>query len=369
MSEKNKNQRAMIAVSGGVDSSVAAWLMKQWGYQCTAVTMRLYQNEDMGLSQFHTCCAQQDIEDASEAAFQLDIPFEILDFTREFRKFVIEKFVRTYETGGTPNPCIDCNRFLKFSRLLQTADEKGIEYIATGHYARIDYDECSHRYLLKKALDSGKDQSYVLYMLTQEQLSRICFPLGDWTKSKTRQTAEQLGLCNARKHDSQDICFVPDGDYGAFMERYTGKRYPPGNFLDVHGQMIGRHHGTIRYTLGQRKGLGLAMDRPVYVCEKDMVTNTITVGPERILYSKVLFANDLNWIAIPELKSPMRVKAKIRYRQAEQWATIFPKQEKELVQIEFDEAQRAITPGQAVVFYDADIIIGGGTITRIPKYE
>ena len=362
---ENKEKSALIAMSGGVDSSVAAWLMLHRGYRCEGTTMRLYRNEDIGLSQFHTCCSQRDIDDASEVAFQLDIPYEVLDFTMDFKEQIIGKFVRTYEMGGTPNPCIDCNRYMKFDKLLQFAGEKGLSYIVTGHYARIEYDGGSGRYLLKKALDTGKDQSYVLYMLTQKQLAHTQFPLGGKTKAEVRKLAEQLGFCNARKHDSQDICFVPDGDYVKFMEQYTGRHYPEGDFLDLEGKTVGRHRGAVRYTLGQRKGLNLAMGAPVYVCGKDMCANTVTVGPEHALYSRVLFAEEMNWISVPQLDGPMRVRAKTRYRQTEQWATVYPEGD-DRVRLEFDEPQRAVTVGQAVVLYDGDIVVGGGTITEVP---
>ena len=362
----NQAKSALIAMSGGVDSSVAAWVMLQRGYRCEGTTMRLYRNEDIGLSQFHTCCSQRDIDDASEVAFQLDIPYEVLDFTLDFKEQIIGKFIRTYEAGGTPNPCIDCNCFMKFDKLLRFAEEKGLDYIVTGHYARIEYDGASGRYLLKKALDAGKDQSYVLYMLTQEQLAHTRFPLGDKTKAEVRSIAERLGFCNARKHDSQDICFVPDGDYVKFMEQYTGKRYPEGDFLDLDGRVIGRHRGAVRYTLGQRKGLNLAMGEPVYVCGKDMGANTVSVGPEKALYTKKLFAQEMNWISVPRLEKPMRVKAKARYRQTEQGATVYPEGE-DRIRLEFDEPQRAVTVGQAVVLYDGDIVVGGGTISRTPS--
>ncbi|MDD5938420.1 MAG: tRNA 2-thiouridine(34) synthase MnmA [Clostridiales bacterium] len=356
---------ALIAMSGGVDSSVAAWLTLRAGFRCVGTTMRLYRNEDLGLSQFHTCCSQRDIDDASEVAFQLDIPYEVLDFTDEFRHCVIDKFIRVYEAGGTPNPCIDCNRYMKFDRLLRAAQARGLDYVVTGHYARIEYDSSSGRYLLKKARDGSKDQSYVLAMLTQEQLARIRFPLGDMTKAEVRETAERLGFCNARKHDSQDICFVPDGDYVTFMEQYTGRRYPAGDFLDQTGAVVGRHRGAVGYTLGQRKGLGLSMGRPVYVCGKNMAANTVTVGPEEALYSGTLLAEELNWISIPRLEGPLRVRAKTRYRQAEEWATAYP-EGPDRVRLEFDRPQRAVTAGQAVVLYDGDTVVGGGTITHIP---
>lgn len=357
---------ALIAMSGGVDSSVAAYLMKAQGFRCAGTTMRLYRNEDIGLSRFHTCCSQRDIDDAAEVAFQLNIPYEVLDFTSEFKERIIGKFIRTYESGETPNPCIDCNRYMKFDRLLTTAESKGLFYVVTGHYARIAYDANSGHYLLKKALDSSKDQSYVLYNLTQEQLSHTRFPLGKLTKAHVREIAAGLGFVNARKHDSQDICFVPDGDYGKFMEQYTGKNYPAGDFINQDGRVIGHHRGAVRYTLGQRKGLGLAMGKPVYVCGKNMKSNTVTVGDEKTLYASGLLADDMNWIAFAELDAPLRVKAKTRYRQAEQWATVYPSGGGS-VRVQFDEPQRAITPGQALVLYDDDLVLGGGTIREATR--
>ena len=363
-----KRDGALIAMSGGVDSSVAAYLMLQQGYECQGTTMRLYRNADIGLNQFHTCCSQQDIDDASEVAFQLDIPYEVLDFTPDFKEQIIGKFVRVYESGGTPNPCIDCNRYMKFDKLLRAAQEKGLHYVVTGHYAQIAYDGAAGRWLLKKAVDSSKDQSYVLYMLTQEQLAHIQFPLGGRTKAEVRVLAERLHFVNARKHDSQDICFVPDGDYTAFLERYTGKQYPAGDFLTEDGVVVGRHRGAVRYTIGQRKGLQLAMGTPVYVCGKDMAANTVSVGPESSLYADTLIAEDMNWISVPRLEKPMRVKARTRYRQTEQWATAYP-QDGDAVRLVFDEPQRAMTVGQAVVLYDGDTVVGGGTIMRIPGKE
>ena len=352
---------ALIAMSGGVDSSVAAWVMQQQGFRCMSVTMRLYHNTDLGLSQYHTCCSEQDIEDAADVAFLLDIPYEVVDFTPDFGAEVIDKFIRTYEAGGTPNPCIDCNRRLKFDRLLDYALAHGMEYVVTGHYARVEYNAASGRWHLKKALDAGKDQSYVLYAMTQRQLAHIRFPLGGLHKAEVRAMAGRLGLCNARKHDSQDICFVPDGDYAAFMEWYTGRHYPPGDFLDPEGRVIGRHRGAVRYTIGQRKGLGLACGAPVYVCAKDMARNTVTVGPEAALYTRELWANDLNWIPFAAPDGPLRVTARTRYRQAEQPATLCP-EGPDRVRVVFDTPQRAVTAGQAVVFYDGEDVVGGGTI-------
>ena len=242
--------RALIAMSGGVDSSVAAWLMQQAGYDCTGITMRLTRNETLGQSGFHTCCSEKDIEDAAEVAYAMDIPYEVLDFTADFREQIIEKFVRVYEAGGTPNPCIDCNKYMKFRHLLDWARAHGMEYVVTGHYARVEQDEATGRFLLKKGLDEGKDQSYVLYNLTQEQLAHIRLPLGGLHKTEVREIAEQHKFVNARKHDSQDICFVPDGDYARFMEDFTGKHYPAGDFLDESGWVVGTHNGAVRYTIG-----------------------------------------------------------------------------------------------------------------------
>ena len=251
-----KEKSALIAMSGGVDSSCAAFLMREQGYECMGTTMRLYRNEDLGACNFRTCCSEKDIEDASEVAFQLDIPYEVLDFTADFQDKIIEKFIRTYEEGGTPNPCIDCNRFMKFDKLLDFAFAHGLNYIVTGHYARIERDENTGRYLLKKGVDEGKDQSYVLYNLTQHQLAHTIFPLGAYSKTQIREMAEQQSFCNARKHDSQDICFVPDGDYVGFMEQYTGKRYPSGDFIDESGKKdrYARRRGALHHRSAPRSG-------------------------------------------------------------------------------------------------------------------
>lgn len=352
---ETREKGALIAMSGGVDSSVAAYLMRKAGCRCLGVSMRLHQDGGQARG------ARQDWEDAAEVAAQMGIPCEVLSCVGEFQKRVVDKFIRVYEEGGTPNPCIDCNRFLKFGRLLQEAEVRGLEYVVTGHYARVAYDGDRGRWLLKKALDAGKDQSYVLYMLTQEQLAHVQFPLGDMEKRQVRELAERLGFLNAEKHDSQDICFVPDGDYAAFMERAAGRAYPAGDFLDQTGRVVGRHRGAVRYTLGQRKGLGLAMGAPVYVCGKDMARNTVTVGPEEALYSRFVRVERLNWISIPALEGPARVQAKLRYRQREQWATARPGENGTAI-LEFDAPQRAVTPGQAAVFYDGDLVVGGGTI-------
>ena len=354
--------RALIAMSGGVDSSVAACLMQQAGYDCTGITMRLTHNETLGQSGYQTCCSEKDIEDAAEVAFALDMPYQVLDFTADFRAQIIEKFIRVYEAGGTPNPCIDCNRVMKFDKLLNYALEHGYEWVVTGHYARIEPGE-NGRWLLKKALDPAKDQSYVLYNLTQHQLAHVLFPLGGMSKPDVRKLAESMHFVNARKHDSQDICFVPDGDYVKFMEQYTGKHYPAGDFLDESGRVVGKHRGAVCYTLGQRKGLGLAMGAPVYVCGKDMEKNTVTVGPNEALFSSALRGNNWVWYPFPDLTEPVRVTVKTRHSQTEQPGTIYPEADG-FARVEFDAPQRAVTPGQAVVVYQGDLVVGGGTITE-----
>jgi tRNA-specific 2-thiouridylase len=288
----------------------------------------------------------------------------VFDLSSLFREKVMDSFVCSYEQGLTPNPCVVCNRHLKFGAFLDIAREMGCDYVVTGHYARIE--EQDGRFLLKKAADKSKDQTYFLYTLTQEQLKHTCFPLGGLCKAEARAIAEELGLITAKKQDSQDICFIPDGDYMAFMERHTGKTYAGGNYLDLQGNVVGRHRGAVGYTLGQRKGLGLAMGAPVYVCGKDMAANTVTVGPNEALFHSALRANDWNWIAIPELIEPIRVTAKARSRMQEEPATVYP-EENGFARVVFDQPQRAITPGQAVVLYDGDTVIGGGTITEITE--
>ena len=357
-------KKALVAMSGGVDSSVAAFLTQQAGFDCIGVTMRLYDTLPDDGCDSNTCCSLEDVEDARSVARRLGMPFYAFNFKADFREKVIEKFIHCYECGLTPNPCIECNRHLKFDHLLRRGMELGCDCVVTGHYAQIKQDEQTGRYILYKAADASKDQSYVLYCLTQEQLAHTRFPLGGLTKNDARAIAEAQGFINARKHDSQDICFVPDGDYAAFMERYTGKDYPAGNFLDLNGNVVGQHQGAVRYTLGQRKGLGLAMGAPVYVCAKDMERNTVTVGPNEALFSTTLLANDWNWFPFPTLTESLRVSAKARYNQPPQPATVYPEADG-TARVVFDTPQRALTPGQAVVLYDGDMVVGGGTITKV----
>ena len=354
-------QKALIGMSGGVDSSVAAYLTQNAGYDCIGATMKLYANQAEEAES--SCCSLDDVEDARSVAHRLGIPFYVFNFSDDFRRQVMDAFVCAYENGLTPNPCIECNRHLKFDRFLRRATELGCEKIVTGHYAQIVQDSGCGRFLLKKAVDESKDQTYFLYSLTQEQLAHTLFPLGSLTKQEVREIARMQGFINAKKHDSQDICFVPDGDYLSFMKRYTGKDYPSGHYLDLQGNIVGTHKGAVAYTLGQRKGLGIALGAPVYVCDKDMQANTVTVGPNEALFHRALQASDWNWIAIPELTTPIRVKAKARSRMAEQPATVYP-EDNGAARVKFDEPQRAITPGQAVVLYDGDTVIGGGTISE-----
>ena len=340
--------KALIGMSGGVDSSVAVFLMKEAGCQCLGATMRLLEHGDGA-------------EDARKVAQRMGIPFYEFDLADQFQTQVMNAFVRCYQCGLTPNPCIECNKHLKFGVFLDKALELQCDYIVTGHYARITQRD--GRWCLQKAVDEGKDQTYFLYTLTQQQLSHTQFPLGELTKAQARRIAEEQGFLNARKKDSQDICFVPDGDYMAFLESYTGEKGLPGDFLNEKGQVVGQHRGAAAYTIGQRKGLGLAMGAPVYVTGKDMAANTVTIGPNEALFHRALIACDVNWMAIDRPAEPFRCKAKARSRMTEQPATVYPLEDG-TIRVEFDEPQRAITPGQAVVLYDDDLVLGGGTIVN-----
>lgn len=354
--------KVLVGMSGGVDSSAAAALLIDAGYDVYGATMRLFSNEDVGINDnTRTCCSLADVEDARAVCYKLGMEHYVFNFPEQFKKDVISRFVKSYENAETPNPCIECNRYIKFGKMLERAKMLDMDYVATGHYANVEYDENSGRYLLKKAKDNKKDQTYMLYSLNQEQLKRSLFPLGNLTKAESRDIAEKKGLINARKPDSQDICFVKDGDYAGFIEREWGVNPIEGNFIDTKGNILGKHKGIINYTIGQRKGLGLSFESPRYVVDKSADDNTVTLGKSEELYTNSLMAGDVNLISVESLTEPMRVTAKTRYSQSEHQATIYPRENNQIY-VEFDEPQRAITKGQAVVFYDGDVVVGGGTI-------
>ena len=342
-------KKVMLGMSGGVDSTVAAYLVKKEGYEVVGVTLSLY--PENGLAE---------AEEARRVAAAMGISHETVDLSAPFHKEVIERFICAYQAGATPNPCIDCNRYIKFGEMLRYAEERAADLVGTGHYARIERD-ANGRYLLKRAVDITKDQTYVLYSLNQHQLAHTLLPLGGYRKSEIREIAEAEGFINARKHDSQDICFVPDGDYASFIERYTGKTFAEGDFVDKNGVVLGRHRGMIRYTVGQRKGLGIALGKPAFVCAKCAATNTVTLGENADLFSKDLTAHDVNLIACDSIPTPIRVTAKIRYGQNETPATVEQIGEGR-IHVEFDTPQRAIAKGQSVVLYDGDTVVGGGII-------
>ncbi len=359
-------KKAIIAMSGGVDSSVTALLTRQAGDECIGVTMQLYHNEDVGIGRQKTCCSLDDVEDARAVCRRLGMRFYVFNFTDCFKEAVIGRFVDAYRRGHTPNPCIDCNCYLKFGKLLQRMRELQMDYVATGHYARVAYDEGAGRYLLKKGLDETKDQSYVLYMLTQEQLAHIRFPLGELTKEEVRRIARENGFVNAGKRDSQDICFVPDGDYAKVIEAVTGEVSRPGEFVDRTGKVLGRHEGIIHYTIGQRRGLRLAAGERVYVTDISPEDNRVVLGRNEDLFHSELTADQVNLISCDRLEEPVRVTAKIRYRHREQPATAWQTAEGRL-HVRFDEPQRAVTKGQAVVLYDGDNVVGGGVICGVER--
>lgn len=354
--------KALIAMSGGVDSSVSALLMKEKGYECIGCMMKLYDNEDAGLCRTRTCCSLDDVQDARSVADRLGIPFYVLNFKDDFREKIISKFIKSYENGVTPNPCIDCNRYMKFDKLYDRAMEYGCEKIVTGHYARIE--RVKEGYLLKKAIDDTKDQSYVLYSMTQEQLKHTEFPIGELKKIQVRKIAKENSFINEDKPDSQDICFVPDGDYVGAIKRLSGKEYESGLIRDMEGNIRGHHDGIIRYTIGQRKGLRISSDRPLYVCNIDADNNEVIVGSNENLYSKEVHVKNVNWISPWLISDGMKVKTKIRYRQKEQSAILnLSRESDDEATIVFDEPQRAVTKGQAAVIYLGDIVLGGGIIS------
>ena len=352
-------KRVMIGMSGGVDSSVAAMLLRDAGYDVTGVTLRLRPDEYMQESRSGGCCSLDDIDDARRVAYRLGIDHYVLNFTEIFEEKVIDYFAQSYLRGETPNPCIACNRHIKFDAMLRRAMELDFDYVATGHYAKIRQDAAG-RYLLERAA-AAKDQSYVLYGMTQFQLAHTLLPIADYEKSEIRRMAEEADLPVAHKPDSQDICFIENNDYASFITAYTGKTSPPGDFVDREGNVLGQHRGIAHYTVGQRKGLGMAFGEPMYVNAVDAETNRVVLGPEGSQYRSELIAGDVNWIAFDELTAPITVQAKVRYQAAPAQAVVTPLPEGR-VSVSFAEPQRSVTPGQAVVFYDGDLVLGGATI-------
>ena len=354
-------KKVVVGMSGGVDSSVAAYLLKEQGYDVIGVTMQIWQDESQEqIEDNGGCCGITAVDDARRVAMQLDIPYYVMNFKNEFKKNVIDYFTGDYIHGRTPNPCIACNRHVKWESLLKRSLEIGADCIATGHYARIAQLE-NGRYAIRNSVTAKKDQTYALYNLTQEQLSHTLMPVGDYNKDEIRAIAEKIGIQVAHKPDSMEICFVPDNDYAGFITRETGYVSRPGNFVDLHGNILGTHKGIIHYTVGQRKGLGLAMGHPVFVVAIRPETNEVVIGENDDVFSTKLYANNINLMSVDKIEEPIRARAKIRYSHEGADCTIRMADDG-LLECVFDEKQRAVTPGQALVIYDGDYVLGGGTI-------
>ncbi|WP_302963800.1 tRNA 2-thiouridine(34) synthase MnmA [uncultured Adlercreutzia sp.] len=353
----------MMAMSGGVDSSVAALLLSEAGYAVTGATMKLFGADVVEPDCDSSCCSADDVEDARAVCRRLGVPHYTFNFGDLFGEAVIDRFCAAYLGGTTPNPCIDCNRFLKFDALQRRRRELGLGFVATGHYARRAWDGRAGRWQLLRARDAAKDQSYVLYHLTQDALAHMLFPLGDLTKPEVRELARARGFATAEKPESQDICFVPDGDYAAFVERRCGRAaaFEPGEIVDCAGKVLGEHAGLVHYTVGQRKGIGVAAPEPLYVFAKDAKANRLVVGTAAEVQVGEVAARDVNLIAVERIEAPRAVTVKTHYRQRPVAATVEQTGDDEL-RVVFDEPQRAAAPGQAVVIYDGDAVVGGGTI-------
>ena len=354
-------KKVVVGMSGGVDSSVAAYLLKQQGYDVVGVTMQIWQDESHEeIENKGGCCGLSAVDDARRVAEMLDIPYYVMNFKSEFKRDVIDYFVREYLAGRTPNPCIACNRYVKWESLLTRSIQIGADYIATGHYARI-CELPNGRYAIRNSVTAKKDQTYALYNLTQEQLKRTLMPIGDYTKEQVRKIAEDIGLMVAGKPDSMEICFVPDNDYASFIEKETGVTSVPGDFVDVDGNVIGKHKGVIHYTVGQRKGLGIALGKPAFVVAIRPEQNQVVIGEDRDVYTERLYANNLNFMSVDNITEPVHVKAKIRYSHEGAYCTV-RKIDSDTIECIFDQPVRAVTPGQAVVLYDGEYVLGGGTI-------
>lgn len=354
-----------VAMSGGVDSSVAAALLKEQGYNIVGLSMKTTpcEMEEERTERYNSCCSLRHLQDARSVAYTLGIPYQLLDFHEEFRVLVIDDFLEQYNRGRTPSPCVVCNEKVKFDLFFRRVREFGAEYVATGHYAKVEYNTESGRYILRRPKDLNRDQTYFLYGLTQEQLSRAIFPLADYTKPEVREMARGIGLRVADKPDSQELCFVMDKDYRDFLARNASNKIKPGNIVDTEGNILGQHPGIQLYTIGQRKGLGVATGTPRYVVALEAETNVVVVGDNADLFSGSLLVQGANFISIPKLMEPMSVMVKIRHVHAGSRATIIPGRNDREVEVLFDEPQRAITPGQSAVFYDGDVVVGGGVIS------
>lgn len=355
-------EKVVVGMSGGVDSSVAAYLLKEQGYDVIGVTMQIWEDEEQQRTEENGgCCGLSAVDDARRVADRLEIPYYVMNFKQEFQKKVVDYFVEEYLAGRTPNPCIACNRYVKWESLLKRSMEIGADYIATGHYARIAKLP-NGRFAIRNSVTARKDQTYALYNLTQFQLAHTLMPIGEYEKDQVRRIAQEAGLPVAAKPDSQDICFVPDGDYAAFLKKKAGERMPgEGDFVTRDGTVLGKHKGITHYTIGQRKGLGLSMGEPVFVSELRPKTNQVVVGEETQVFKKELLCGHLNFMGMEDLEEPRRVWAKVRYAHKGQWCRI-ERQGRDLIRAEFEEPVRAITPGQAVVFYEGEYVLGGGII-------
>ncbi|MFQ6082064.1 MAG: tRNA 2-thiouridine(34) synthase MnmA [Candidatus Aminicenantia bacterium] len=365
-----RKKRVVVAMSGGVDSSVTAALLKEQGYEVIGLTMNLWSSDKLAnrANRYRGCCGLRAMRDANQVAIKLKIPHYVADFRDIFNKTVIADFCREYNQGRTPNPCIRCNQYIKFEAMLKKSKKLEADFIATGHYARIEYGIKRKRYLLKKGIDSKKDQSYVLYAMTQDQLSQTLMPLGNLTKKEVREIARKLDLPVAEKSESQEICFIPDNNYPQFLKNFIPEAAKPGLIINRKGVVLGKHKGIIFYTIGQRRGLGISAKEPLYVISIDKSKNTIVVGSKEEVYSQEFTVSDINWIAWDKIEKSFRAKVKIRYIHQEAEAAITLLNDNQAL-VKFIQPQRAITSGQAAVFYDGDVVIGGGTIEKVESMK